>query len=252
MEKYDVFSAERIGFIALIGSLLTSFLVIYKPVDRHLLPYLAWIWYRGKRIFTPRQFRSFVDATRYSTDFLETENRSQAKPTYVVLAWPYTSASLHSRPLDRTKGVLASELYTILLLLATGTLLISFPPPNLSSFLSPLLRVLTGGILLVMAVFVYTSLRDEMKELKKRLWFEAVYLMAAADVISIGETFEKLETALVTNDWAAAEFWTDRAFVEGGFFPRWPTGMDIDLENMFSEVQKTPEPSEVKTRKRST
>lgn len=206
-------SLEKLGFLILLGSLIGSFFAMYKPVERHLLPYLVKKW--------------FIDRTLYSTRSAEEIRIHGYDRDYEIWFYSYAKMALKANPLNRTRGKITSIIYMITIAGMFGLIISVVPPLQLSKLISPTIRILAGAILLVVCGLFYAPLGEEIKAMRLRLYFEAIYLASAEGIIEFGTNFDKLEDALSKNDWPSAEVWCQRTYLEGKFYPRWPSELEV-------------------------
>lgn len=227
----DLLLLERLGFIALAGSLLSSFLVIYEPINRHVFPFLARKWFFGRVIFSPTT----------SMEVKHLASIGYGEKNIPVAVGFYARRALRAKPLDRTKGVITSIAYVTVFVWLIGFVSL-FCPPKPMEQISLHVRIPVSIGLFFLAVLLISSLKEELKEMRLKIWLEALYLQGAEGILEFGSNFNKIEEALNINDWAAAEFWAQRWYLEGKYFPRWPTSMEIssELVQLIFEELSTP------------
>lgn len=227
VEIESFLSIERLSFITLLGSLITSFVVAYRPIDRHLFPLLA------KRFFHSRNWlyslRSSKDSPRHAYP------RNEA-----INICGYAQQALDSKPIDRPKGKIRSIIFLTIIVGITALIFLVYPPNLLVKSISFETREVVGILLLLTCILLFVPLKQEIRGLRLKLYLESLYLLGAHGVIDFGSNFNKLEEALNKNDWPAAENWAQRWYLEGKFYPKWPSNREIseaDLERFFEEMQ---------------
>jgi len=230
-EATEFLSLERLGFIAVIGSATASFLAMYGPIERHLIPLLVLRRFKGEKIKSKG-----TDETLHGA-FVRT------KPFSINL---YRNAreALYAKPLDRTRGVLTNTVYTMVLvtLLCISILIL---PPNYPLFrdITFVSRAITVTILLVFLVLLLYSFVEEIRKAPSKVFVEIIYLLVAQGVIGAGSNFTNIEIALNKNDWQSAYYWTMRMEREdkyGGLFLNdfLSTPIEIEVEKKRGSVRK--------------
>lgn len=230
-EATEFFSLERLGFIAFAGSIVASFLALYKPVERHLIPLLVLKEFKGKRILSRGTEKSLHQA------FLR-------KKSFPINLYGNAKEALFANPLDRTRGVLRNSVYTIVLI-ALFCIAILFFPPNYPLFQNVTFenRIIAGAILMFFLVLLLHSLIEEIRKTPSKIFVEIIYLLVAEGMIESGTNLNKIEVALNRNDWHSAYYWTMRTEREdkyGGLYLNdfMSTPIEVKIEKKRDAIRK--------------
>lgn len=219
-------SIERLSFITLVGSLITSFVVAYRPIDRHFFPFLPTRFFK---------LRNFLYALQVQKGL--PEDLKYRAINFIAIA----HLALDSRPMDRPKGKIRSVILMMIVVGISALIFLVYPSNLLIKSLSLNITKAVGIALFLCFVLLLLPLRQEIYGLRLKLYLEGLYLLGAYGFIDFGSNFSNLEEALNKNDWPAAESWANRWFLEGKFFPRWPSGHEISLperESFLADLQQ--------------
>jgi len=219
VEAKDFLSIERLGFITLIGSLVTSLIVAYKPVERHYVPFLV------KRFFRSRNLLYSLKAIK-----------EQPYNVGVSINFSgYVCSALKSKSIDKPIRKIRSIILLIMIVVIAVFIFLVFPPSILTKSLSSETMKTAGILLLLTSILLLIPLRQEIRELPLKLYLASLHLLGAQGIIEPGSNFNKLEEALNADDWPSAEAWAVRWYSEGKFYPRWPSEVDIPYE-IYSDL----------------
>jgi len=229
-EMTNPFSLENLGFIAIAGSVTVSFLALYKPVERHLIPLLVLRVFKGKQILSRGTEKTLHDAY-------------VRKKSFPIELYGNAKEALFANPLDRTRGILTNTVHTIILL-ALFCVSIIVNPPNLFFQNLPLgSRIIASIILMIILALLLYSFTLEIQKTPSKVFVETIYLLVAEGVIEAGRNFSNIENALNKNDWRSTYYWTMRMEREdkyGGLFLNdfMHTSIEIKIEKARDQIRK--------------